>query len=177
MPGSSSHLLSRSKSSLASAVRRRRCCSRSSRQERTLSPVRVAAHGQPEPRTDTTAGYRFPCEGAPHRADRGHWLLMAAASGPGARGWPLSARGAGLPVHELRAFAAGHGVHELGELLRECVVVDRWVDEDVGEVVAAGVLDEDGPVAVGLVRRGVGDLLVFDREVEEQIAVELAVEP
>jgi hypothetical protein len=64
-----------------------------------------------------------------------------------ASGHPDGRLGAGLPVQEHGAFAAGHGVHELGELVRECVVVDRWVDEDVGEVVAVGVLDEDGPVA------------------------------
>jgi hypothetical protein len=40
-----------------------------------------------------------------------------------------------------------------------------------------GVLDEHGPVAVDLVRRRVWDLLVFDRGVQQQIALELAVEP
>ncbi|MGO9957837.1 MAG: hypothetical protein ACLP50_18000 [Solirubrobacteraceae bacterium] len=84
-------------------------------------------------------------------------------------GWATRARTWG--------FAAGHGVDELGELVCERVAVDRWVDEDVGEVVGVGVLDEHGPVAVSPVRRRVWELLVVDREVKQQIALELAVEP
>jgi hypothetical protein len=79
-------------------------------------------------------------------------------------------------VHEPGTVAAGHGFDQLGQLVRKRVVVDPWVDEDVGEVGAVGVLDEHGPVAVDLIRGLVWDLLVLDREIEQQLVLKLAIE-
>ena len=48
---------------------------------------------------------------------------------------------------------------------------------DVGRVVPVGVLHEHGPFAVDVIRGCIWNLLVLDREVEQQISLEFAVEP
>src|SRR5437879_4514399 len=65
-------------------------------------PARRSAHRPERPDVRALVA-QVPCEGAPDRADRERWLLMAAASGPGhPDGRSPSARGGFMVLQDLR---------------------------------------------------------------------------